>query len=189
MIRSRLVATLTLAGVLAAGAAGASQCQGPFNVGGVQVTCPNRPAQRLPSRQVPGTATALVPGSPVGLLACRYHGLGQWQPPGSFAASAAFRPAAFAAALNHAKVPVAGAIYHCPFDQGEMMVLQFVYAGGHVLSVNVEPMGCQFANNGDRSAFDLGSVVSTLEATLGHDPRPGAGLPAPGVPGGGVVTP
>src|SRR5262249_49360675 len=151
MIRSRLFTTLTFAGVLAAGAAGASQCQGPFNVGGVQVTCPDRPAPRLPSPQVAGTDTGLVPGRPVGLLGCRYHGLGQFQPLGSFAVSATFAPAPIAAALNGAKVPAPGAPYFCPAGFGEVIVLRFVYANRQILTVNLDPAGCTWATNGNRT--------------------------------------
>jgi hypothetical protein len=197
MIRSRFFTTLTFAGVLAAGAAGATQCQGPFNVGGVQVTCPDRPALRLPPRQVPGTATALVPGSPVGLLACRYHGAGAWQPPGSFAVSATFAPTPIATALNHATVPPpipVGSVIHCPFDLGEVIVLRFAYANRQILNVNVSPLGCRFANNGDRGVITPQSVLTSLVATLGHERWPGDSsaptTPHPGTPPSGpIVTP
>src|SRR5262245_40071176 len=123
--RSRLLTVVTFVCVLAAGGAWFTQCQPAARnvpVGGAHVSGPDRPAQRLPTQQVPGAASSLVPGSPDGLLACRFHGLNQPQPVGSFAAAATFAPAPIAAALNGAKVPTAGAVYHCPADFGEVIV-------------------------------------------------------------------
>jgi hypothetical protein len=111
----------------------------------------------------------------VGLLACRYHGQNQPEPVGSFAAAATFAPAPIAATLNRAKLVLPtppGSITHCPADFEEQIVLLFVYADTRVLNVNVAPAGCEFAINGDRGEFTPQSVLSTLEATLGHDREP-----------------
>lgn len=179
MVRSRLLTVVAFVGVLVAGSAWFTQCQQAANnvpVGGARVSCPQRPAQLLPSRQVPGTATTLVPGRPAGLLACRFHGLNQPQAAGSFAAAATFAPANFVTALNGATVPPIGA-GACPVDFGEVIVLRFVYANGHMLTVNVDPAGCTWATNGDRTVYTPQSVLSALGAIVGLDPRPGARTP------------
>jgi hypothetical protein len=131
-------------------------------------TCPHQRAHGLPSRQIPGTATVFVPGRPVHLLACRFHGKNQPQPEGSFAGSATFPPAAIAEALNQATVPNSDPI-NCPADAGEVIRLRFVDANARILNVGIGTQGCRFASNGDRTVFTPQSVLSTLEATLGHD--------------------
>jgi len=185
VLRSRLFTVLAIAGLLVTGSAWFTQCQPAATnvpVGGARVSCPQRPAQSLPTGQVPGTATALVPGHPVGLLACRFHGLNQPQPEGSFAAAATFAPANFVTALNKATGlrPGAGA---CPVDFGEVIVLRFVYANEHILNVDVRTTGCALADNGDKSSVTPISVLTTLEATLGHD-RPLSICACPMIPAG-----
>lgn len=172
MHRSRCLTVVSFAGVLVAGSAWFTQCQQAASnvpVGGAHVSCPDRPVQRVPSGQVAGTATELVPGRPVGVLACRYRGLMQPQPVGSFAAAATFAPAPIAAGLNSAKQIPYPISFDCPPDAFEVIVLRFVYANGHTLTVKVSASGCLFATNGDRTVFTPRSVLSTLEAILGHD--------------------
>jgi hypothetical protein len=184
--RSRLLTVATFAAVLAAGGAWATQCEPAaqnVTVGTAHVSCPTQPAQRLASQQRPGTAAALVPGSPVGLLACRYHGIDQPQPAGSFAAAATLAPTAIAAALNQATPPPSG-IVHCPLDWQEVIVLRFVYTDPRILTVNVNATGCRVAYNGDHSGVTPLSVLSTLDSSLGHDPLPGGSGG-----GGGILTP
>jgi hypothetical protein len=178
--RSRLFAVVTFAGMLAAGSAWFTQCQPAARnvpVGGARVSCPDRPAVSLQWQQEPGLANTVVPGSPVGLLACRFHGRGQPQPDGSFAAAATFRPSNFVTALNRPQPPVKPAPgIMCPVPTGGVIVLRFVYADGHILNVNVypNPFGCSSVDNGKHSAELPQSVLSTLEATLGHDELPTA---------------
>jgi len=42
--------------------------------------CPARAALSIPHHQRDGTTRTLVPGQPIALLACRYHGFNQPQP-------------------------------------------------------------------------------------------------------------
>ena len=172
---SRLFTVVTFVGVLVAGSAWFTQCQPAarnVSVGGAKVSCPDRPFP--PLLVTPATVKTFVPGSPIGLLACRFHGLNQPQPSGSFAAAATFRPAAFVTALNSARRVASGPALSCPVDLGERIVLQFVYADRHVLTVVVASSGCRFADNGDHRVFTPQSVLSTLKATLGHDELPTA---------------
>jgi hypothetical protein len=99
-------------------------------------------------------------------------------PVGSFAAAATFAPTAIAAGLNHATAPPSG-IVHFPLDWEDVIMLRFVYADQRILTVNVSATGCRIACNGDRGVVTPLSVLSTLEATLGHDPRPGGGVLTP----------
>ncbi len=130
--------------------------------------CPASPPERAPSHQVPGTTAALVPGRPAELLGCRYHGFNQPQRIGTLAASARFAPGPVAALLNAAAVVPPGALYNCPADFGERIVLRFGYANGATLTVLVPTAGCLFASNGDRTV-QAASVLAPLEARLGHD--------------------
>jgi hypothetical protein len=100
----------------------------------------------------------MVPGSPVGLLACRYRLAS------SFAAAATIAPAPIAAALNGAKIVVTHPA--CTDELADTIVLRFVYADARVLTINVDTSGCGFASNGDRLVFTPQSVFSTLKATL-----------------------
>jgi hypothetical protein len=113
----------------------------------------------------------MVPGSPVGLLACRYIGTGP------FAAAATFAPTPIATALNRAKIFVLAPNEGCTVELSDSIVLRFVYANARTLTVNVETFGCRVASNGDRVVFTPQSVLSALEATLGHGFLPGKPTP------------
>ena len=130
--------------------------------------CPIHAPRVIPTHQLPGTVSTFVPGRPVALLACRYHGYNQPQPSGSLAGSAHFAPGPFVTALNTA-LPVPDRAYNCPMDAGERMLVIFAYDDGSRLTASIETMGCGFATNGDRSVVDPTATLEHLEAVLGHD--------------------
>jgi hypothetical protein len=103
------------------------------------------------------------------LLGCRYYGLNLPQPVGTLARSAHMPPAPVAALLNGQK-SVDPNVFACPADSGGVILLNFGYAGGSHLLMHIDPSGCQFATNGDRTVRGAG-VVQQLEPVLGHDGR------------------
>jgi hypothetical protein len=109
-----------------------------------------------------------VPGSPNALLACRYHGLNQPQPAGSLAKFAHLSAAPLAAVLNTLPPIPKGAVFNCPIDFGETILLLFAYPDGTQLMVSIEMGGCGFASNGDRT---VRPPIARFEAVLGHDAR------------------
>lgn len=131
--------------------------------------CPAEPPRSVPPHQIAGTASASVPGRPNALLACRYHGFNQPQPVGALAKSASVPPEPIAAALNLAPRIQNAAVYHCPIDFGETILLLFAYSNGSRLTVSLALGGCRFASNGDRTVATPPAVIASLEATLGHD--------------------
>ncbi|MGO9874078.1 MAG: hypothetical protein ACLPVY_09790 [Acidimicrobiia bacterium] len=130
--------------------------------------CPIHAPTVIAKHQQPGTASTFVPGRPVALLACRYHGYNQPEPIGSLAGSAHFAPGPFVTALNTARL-VPKRAYNCPLDAGERMLVIFAYDNGTRLTASIETMGCGFATNGDRSVFNPTAMLEHLEAVLGHD--------------------
>jgi hypothetical protein len=133
------------------------------------LACPsNLPSVR--HHQIAGTDTFMVPGNPTALLACRYHGLNQPEPAGALAESAFFDPAPIAEALNAQPVIPPNAVYNCPIDFGDSIVLLFRYTNDSRLTVSVKESGCRFASNGDRVVQELDSVtLNRLQAVLGKD--------------------
>jgi hypothetical protein len=119
------------------------------------------------THQIAGTDATLVPGNPIALLACRYHGLNQPDPAGSLAKSAFFDPAPIAGALN--AQPVTLAIYGCPIDFGDTIVLLFGYSDNSRLAVRISTTGCRFASNGDRVVRIDPATLNRLQAVLGKD--------------------
>jgi len=132
-----------------------------------------RCAARLPRDASGHTARTavgqLVPGSPVELLACRYHGFNQPQPSGTLAASHRFAPGPVAAALNGARRVPNGAVFNCPIDFGEQILLLFGYDDGQRVNVTVSTAGCRFATSRGMSVWTPPSLLRRLEAVLGHD--------------------
>lgn len=168
----RAAGWLTIAILTAACTAGATPPRGastsaPAARIGSATACPSRPPDPFPQHQRAGTDTAEVPGSPVTLLACRYHGFNQPEPMGTLARSATFPPT-LASALNQARA--AGPLYGCPEDSGETILLIFGYADGSRLLVDVHTRGCRTATNGDRTVVTPDAVLSELEEILGQDP-------------------
>ena len=133
------------------------------------LTCPKSAPEKTAPHQVPGTTTRLVPGSPNALLACRYHGLNQAQPAGSLATSAPLSPAATASELNHAQQMPKGAVFSCPKDSGEKVLLLFGFPTGSSLTASVSMSGCLLTTNGDQTVRTPVTTLRRLESTVGHD--------------------
>ncbi|HWS45395.1 MAG TPA: hypothetical protein VN636_06005 [Acidimicrobiia bacterium] len=131
--------------------------------------CPPRPPAVVPPHQVPGTAALFVPGHPVELLACRYHGLNQPQRVGTLAGSARLDPTPIAVALNAATVVPNKAAFNCPADFAETILLLFGYADGTALTASVAAAGCRFAHNGDIVVSTSAATLAALEEKVGHD--------------------
>ena len=108
---------------------------------------------KVPSNQRDGTGNALVPGQPIELLACRYHGFNQAQPIGTLATRAALPASDVAGELNQTPIPTHEApIPNCPADFGEKYMLWFRYADGVPLLVSFDDGGCRYVDNGDLRA-------------------------------------
>ncbi|MDQ1481471.1 MAG: hypothetical protein QOI44_2332 [Actinomycetota bacterium] len=122
--------------------------------------------------QMAGTDATVVPGNPIALLACRYHGLNQPDPAGSLAKSAFFDPATIADALNAQPVIPPNANYLCPIDFGDTIVLLFGYSDNSRLAVRIGTTGCRFASNGDRVVRIDPATLNRLQAVLGKDAPP-----------------
>jgi hypothetical protein len=132
------------------------------------ISCPPHAPRAIPAHQRPGTTVIEVPGHPVSLLACRYHGLNQPQTAGTLATSAVFPPSTIAAELND-EPTVDPNVFACPIDFGETVLLIFGYANGPPILVDINTAGCQFASNGDRTIRT--PIIGQLEDVLGHDER------------------
>ncbi len=124
----------------------------------------------MPHRQRDGTTRTLVPGRPVGLLACRYHGFNQPQRIGSFARAAELPPSPIALGLNASQRPPPAIASGCPNDSFEWYMLYFSYRDGRALLVRVSHGGCRYVTNGDLTLeFPPAEVTRVLEVTLGSD--------------------
>ena len=133
-------------------------------------SCPARAPRHVPSHQRAGTDTALVPGHPIGLLACRYHGFNQHASIGTLATTATLPPAEVARELNTTPKTKSSVLFNCPADFGETYDLYFAYAVGHAILVRIEHGGCTSVTNGDLTLlFASAPVVRSLEAALGQD--------------------
>ncbi len=66
---------------------------------------------------------------------------------------------------------VAGRDYMCPFSQGLVDDLFFVYPDDRTITVTVDIDGCQFANRGNLTVT-AGPVVALLKSLVGQDPLP-----------------
>jgi len=149
---------------LRASASNAPEYRGPS-------ACPMRAPRSVPHHQRAGTARTFVPGHPITLLACRYHGFNQPQPIGTFARSAAGLPASSVAhELNATPRPTTSVVPYCPNDSGETYMLYFSYRGGRPLLARVDSGGCRYVTNGDLSRpFPPVELSLRLEAALGRD--------------------
>jgi hypothetical protein len=134
-----------------------------------RLLCPTHSPQRVAAHQVAGTSSTFVPGRPTELLACRYHGLNQPQPVGTFARSARVASGPIVVALNGARRVPNGEAFNCPADFAETIVLLFGYSDGSTLTVTASTGGCGFAHNGDLTVWMPGATLARLEAVLGHD--------------------
>jgi hypothetical protein len=134
--------------------------------------CPEAPAKLVQPHQIAGTDTAMVPGTPTALLACRYHGLNQPEPLGSLAKSASFPPGPIATALNSQPAVPPGTRSSCPDDFGDNIFLIFAYADGSRLVILVGTSGCRYTLNGDRVIHMDPVALDQLQAVLGRDGSP-----------------
>jgi hypothetical protein len=112
-----------------------------------------------------------VPGHPIALLACRYHGFNQRQPIGTFASSStALRVSQVAHDLNATPRPTNDVVPNCPNDSGETFVLFFSYREARPLLVRFDNGGCRYVTNGDLTLpFGPLGLTLRLEAALGQD--------------------
>lgn len=138
------------------------------------VACPETsPIPPPPRHQRDGTDQTMVPGSPVRLVGCRYHGANQPQPPGTLAASAEVNAAEVARLANQVVLADPQGTYNCPEDFGERFLLQFSYSDGPDLMVIVERRGCRFVYNGDLFGSPPNDdLTNALQASLGADAAP-----------------
>ncbi len=112
----------------------------------------------------------LVPGQPVTLLACRYHGFNQPEPIGTFARGARLPAPEIARGLDATPRPQSNVAINCPADFGEKYLLYFGYKSGPPLVVEIAHGGCRYVTNGDLTLpFTPVSVAQRLEAALGQD--------------------
>jgi hypothetical protein len=124
----------------------------------------------VPHGQRDGTSRTLVPGQPIVLLACRYHGFNQPQRIGSFARAAELPASPIARGLNTSQRPPPGIASGCPNDSFEWYMLSFSYRDGRALLVRVSHGGCRYVTNGDLTLeFPPAEVMQALEAALGSD--------------------
>jgi hypothetical protein len=135
------------------------------------LTCPVRAALSVPHHQRDGTTRTLVPGQPIALLACRYHGLNQPQTIGTFARAATNLPVSqIAHDLNATPRPTSSVLPSCPIDYGETYMLYFSYQDGRPLLVRFDNGGCLYVTNGDLTLpFAPPRLTLRLEAALGRD--------------------
>jgi hypothetical protein len=106
-----------------------------------------------------GATSAFISREPTTLLACRYH-------ESSLARSARLTSGPIAAALNSAEPIPPGAIYNCPADLGDLILLYFEYPSGARLRVSTWTKACAFASNGERMVFTPRATIRQLEAAL-----------------------
>ena len=128
-----------------------------------QSTCPAQAGMPRPG-QLQGSASVIVPGKPVALLACGYRARGGTQPRQPLASSA--EPpnlGAIAADLNAGGTPFRGS--PCPVFRPTEILLRFAYANGSGLWVRVDPL-CFTATNGAKAAQADLAVVSELNFLL-----------------------
>lgn len=133
------------------------------------ISCPIRAPGTVPKQHIAGTDSTLVPGDPIELLTCRYHGLNQPEPADTLATSARLAPVSIVAALNAQPLVPKDAIFSCPSDTGETIMLIFGYTDGSRLTVSIAFAGCRFANNGDRVVDTPATTLSQLQDVVGQD--------------------
>jgi hypothetical protein len=130
----------------------------------------SEPPAEVSRHQRPGTADVLVPGRPITLLACRYHGFNQPEPIGTFARRGQLPAPEIAGALDAMPRPTSNVVANCPADFGEKYLLYFSYKSGPPLVVQVAHGGCRYVTNGDLAIpFAPVDVTQRLEVALGED--------------------
>lgn len=136
------------------------------------VSCLGRAPRGVAQQHTAGTDSTFVPGNPIELLTCRYHGLNQPKPAGTFARSARLAPGSIVAALNAQPLILKDAVFNCSDDVGETIMLIFGYADGSQFTVSIDTTGCRFANNGNRAVRTPPATLSQLQGALGQDRQP-----------------
>jgi hypothetical protein len=122
----------------------------------------------VPTHQRDGTAHTLVPGQPVGLRVCRYHGYGQAQAVGTLARSAHLAPTLIARELDAIRAPRAEP--SCFAGRFESYALWFTYRDGPPLLVEYSNGGCGGLTNGDFGReFPPDDFTRRLERAVGTD--------------------
>jgi hypothetical protein len=121
------------------------------------LTCPAAPpsvgTQRQNATQRPGTATSLVPGTPVSALVCDFRTTyptdGSGSPTSTLLSSQHLTGARFAAVLAALDVPLDPGAMSCPFiPSADELVLVFGYTSGPTVTVQVGLAGCPMVSNG-----------------------------------------
>jgi hypothetical protein len=137
----------------------------------IALECPSKP-KTVDHLRTAGRATTMVPGKPIALVACRYHGFNQPEPAGLLAKSALMDPARLANDLNAQPPLPPGLVENCPADFGERIDLLFGYADGSRLRISVHTSGCGFATNGVRAIRMDPIELARLQHVLGKDASP-----------------
>jgi hypothetical protein len=125
-------------------------------------TCPSNQPVGVPSSQRPGTESALVPGVPVALLACRFHANYQARPYGSLAATRVLSAAVVARGLNTLTLP-RGSSFTCTYEPDQHFLLIFRYKDGTRLYVFI---GCSATNGDLRFPMPLPSATPSWTSQL-----------------------
>ena len=131
------------------------------------LACPASDPPPAPHQKIAGTASSFVPGDPIDLLACRYHGFRQPRPTESLGGAAHLDPRPIADAFNRETPIPASEVFHCPLNISDRFVLIFEYADSSRLQVSIGDSGCGFATNGDLRVNPATAIINRLQAALG----------------------
>ncbi len=131
--------------------------------------CPRTATTVHPVPLRPGLADQLVPSGPVRAAVCRYEGLDGPAAAGSLVRSHVVSGPALddlVALFNSPQWQVITdpAVYSCPFDEGAVDDVWFMYTAGPSVVVSVDLAGCRFASNGVRTI--AGNTLVQRLATL-----------------------
>jgi hypothetical protein len=135
--------------------------------------CPDRAPGKPIRSLAPDLAKQLVPGNPQTALVCRYHGLNLPEPAGTLAQTATVRRgvADLATALNQGQPVDKSAMYNCPVDSGESMLITFTYPAGRTVVIQLHTRGCHIATNGTSAVFTSPDAGQRLMDLVGADPN------------------
>jgi hypothetical protein len=117
--------------------------------------------------------SVLVPPGPRWVTVCRYAGLNQRVPSGTLERSRVVTGtdlAQLVAVADKAETVPQGS-YNCPFSQGLVDVLYFVYPTGRTVTVTVDVDGCVWAGNGQHTVW-AGGITPLLKQWVGQDSLP-----------------
>jgi hypothetical protein len=128
------------------------------------VRCPPILPDRIANAGVPGLADQMVPGTATRLDVCRYGpltGAGPLSVKSRFTLVERATVTDFQAATDALAVRPPGAIFNCPNDDGEALVLIFSESARSV-TVRVSLSGCAFVTNGVRTGLSSAQWHSRL---------------------------